>query len=131
MGRGADKDAVLAQAEAAVAALSAEYRAWAEADLAKLRDTLAQLRRDPADTTALRRLYAVAHDMKGQAATFGYPLLTRIAQALCRFLEDQPALGAHQLDHLALLVEAAATVLERRLEGDGGAEGHALLSRLG
>lgn len=128
---GADKEAVVVRAEAAVSALAAEYRSWAQADLVKLRGILADLRANPADADTLRRMYSVAHDMKGQAATFGYPLLTRIGHALCRFLEDEPSLGEHNLDHLSVLIEAVATVLERRLDGEGGNEGRTLLYRLG
>jgi Hpt domain. len=127
---GADKEAILVRTEAVLAPLSAEYLAWARGDLDRLRADVAALRRAPADSAALRRMYAVAHDMKDQATTFGYPLLTRIGHALCRFLENEPALGEHNLAHLSLLVESVATVLERRLGGDGGAEGRDLMSRL-
>lgn len=129
-----DNNATITRAEAAVAALSAEYHACARNDLAALQACLHGLRHRAAegtdDAATLKRMYTTAHDMKGQASTFGYPLLTRIAQALCRLLEAQPGPGERNVEHLALLVEAIETVLERRLEGDGGREGHDLLHRL-
>ena len=73
----------LARAEAALAALSNNYLAWADADLTRLQGALAPFQPD--------LLFAVAHDMKGQAGTFGFPLITELAHRLCRLLENQPA----------------------------------------
>lgn len=118
---------VLARAEAALADLSHDYLTWAEADIASLRAGLADLDEHPADASAiLERLFRLTHDMKGQATTFGYPLVTEIGQRLCRLFEA----GQVKADLLLLHVEALAEVVESRLTGDGGDAGRAIIGRL-
>jgi len=34
--------------------------------------------------------FRAAHDIKGQAATFGYPLAAEVADSLCRLVEHAP-----------------------------------------
>ncbi|MGE5503500.1 MAG: Hpt domain-containing protein [Actinomycetota bacterium] len=71
--------AALARAEAALDALQDSYAAWLQADLARLDAALA--------AGDLAGAFAVAHDIKGQAATFGYPRVTELAGELCRRLK--------------------------------------------
>ncbi|MBC7952030.1 MAG: Hpt domain-containing protein [Rhodospirillaceae bacterium] len=123
---GLDPEA-LARAEAALNSLSSRYLSWAEADLASLRAALAELSTDP---SWLARLFTIAHDMKGQAATFGYPLVTTIGERLCRFIDTHPTPDAADLAKLTAMVDAIAQVLTNRLEGDGGAAGRDVLTGL-
>ncbi|MBC7907789.1 MAG: Hpt domain-containing protein [Rhodospirillaceae bacterium] len=125
---GLDPEA-LARAEAALDSLSPHYLSWAEADMARLRAALAELSADP---SWLARLFTIAHDMKGQAATFGYPLVTTIGERLCRFIDEHPTPtpDADALARMTALVEAMGEVLAQRMAGDGGAAGRALLARL-
>jgi len=115
----------IARAEADRAALAVEYLAWAAADLQKMRALAERL----ADRAAIERLYAVAHDVKGQGGSFGYPLMTAIADSLCRLLKlvqdadaARPAIAAH--------LDAMAQVLGERWAGGQGTRGEALLLRL-
>lgn len=116
-----DPDA-LARAEAALQRLSSQYLQWAAADLAELEANLAQL---PGDASALQRMFVVAHDMKGQAGTFGYPLVTELGNRLCRLIEA----GGDGGD-VAALVTALHQVIDGHLVGDGGEAGRALLDGL-
>lgn len=124
---------VLDRAEQAVAALSGQYRDWAAGGLDQLRLGMTQMRTDGQDCPViLRRMYGIAHDMKGQASTFGYPLLARIAQGLCRLLDEPntPPPGVHGLEQMDILIGAIATVLDNELKGDGGAHGQSLMRKL-
>lgn len=81
---------VLARAENALAALEGRWRRTARADCRILRTELDALtaaapEADPAAGTA--RIFTRAHDMKGQAATFGFPEITDLANRLCRSIE--------------------------------------------
>jgi len=116
--------AALARAEAALAALSERYLAWAGADVARLVAGLDGLR--AGDGGSLAEVFAIAHDIKGQAATFGYPLVTAIANRLCRLIEAGPA----DITAIAAHVDAIAAAVAQRLGGDGGDEGRRLLRRL-
>jgi HPt (histidine-containing phosphotransfer) domain-containing protein len=128
---GIDADA-LARAEAALAALAGGYLRWAEADMAALCAALAEAwaLAPPERGGACARLFAVAHNIKGQAATFGYPLLTRLGNAVCRLVEGDAAVDDCGLARVEALVTAMGEVVTRDLRDDGGAAGRDLVLRL-
>ena len=73
--------AAIKRAEAAMEALKSEFADWAQDDVRKLvaaRDAFAA----KPDATTRAGLLRAAHDMKGQAATFNYPLIARVAGSL-------------------------------------------------
>lgn len=109
----------LARAEAALERLSRDYPRWLRTDLAAARACLAP----PMDSD---RLYTIIHDIKGQAGTFGYPLISRIGQHLCRMLTDETP----PPDRIIALLEAMESVVDHDLTGDGGDRGRELLARL-
>ncbi len=125
-----DPDA-LARAEAALARLASDYLSWAEADCAALRACLAEIAAHPADAAdGLWRLFRIAHDMKGQAGTFNFPLITDVAGRLCRTIEAAPEPDAAGLARLGAHIEALAEIILDRLGGDGGDRGRKILARL-
>lgn len=122
----------LARADAALAALSRDYLRWVQADVATVTTILNGVRMDGAACWAgeCRRLFAVAHEIKGQGATFGYPLMTALGKAVCDLLHGGPALDAPLLARLDALGAAMTLVVEQELCGDGGARGHELMTEL-
>jgi chemotaxis protein histidine kinase CheA len=109
------------------------YLVWATADLAALRALVEQAGRlgAPERGPAAHDIFRRAHDIKGQGGSFNYPLMTRIGGALCRLLKERPELDDDALAVVLAHVEAMETVVVRRLEGDGGEVGTALLAGLG
>ena len=129
-GPGIDPEA-LERAEAALSKLSSQYLAWAEADAASLRACLAEVQQHPSEAAAaLAHLAAIAHDMKGQAATFGYPLVTELARRVCGLLAGRSTLDPDTIALLSRHVDALSEVLTRRLGGNGGDAGAEILARL-
>ncbi len=115
------------RAAAAEAELAERYPALARADLERLAAGLVALRAGDDDAAARRTLTDAAHDLKGQGATFGYPLAGRVAGLLCRYLEgtspvDPAVVGAH--------LEALEQIVRHRIAGAGGPLGQDLLCRL-
>jgi chemotaxis protein histidine kinase CheA len=81
--------AAVNRAEAAMDALKSEFADWAQDDVRRLvaaRDAFAA---NP-DIAARAGLLRAAHDMKGQAATFNYPLIARVAGSLSHLIHDLP-----------------------------------------
>ncbi len=81
--------AAVNRAEAAMDALKSEFAGWAQDDVRRLvaaRDAFAA---NPNIATRAGLLRA-AHDMKGQAATFNYPLIARVAGSLSHLIHDLP-----------------------------------------
>ena len=121
---------VLARAEEAMAKLGDKYVVAAVEDSARLQKALAALRANPTDPKALDGIFQIAHDMKGQGGSFGFPLVTTIGYQLCRFIEKIDHVGPHEMEAIALHVEAMAMVVRTPIKGDGGQHGEALMNGL-
>ena len=80
----------IARAEKALADLSTEFTSWMDSKC----ERLDRARRDIAIggfTKATKdSLFHAAHDIKGEAATFGFPLVAGAADSLCRLIEHSP-----------------------------------------
>jgi hypothetical protein len=131
--RAARFEALTAEAEAAVARLAESYPELAMADLVGAETALAAALDGPAPRPEqFLRLHNFAHNLKGQGGSFGYPLVTRIAQSLCTLVPDDigrpPPLTAVPL--ISAHLDALRLVLAERLIGDGGEMGRILLARL-
>lgn len=104
--------AALARAEAALDNLAADYLRWLDADLNRAQDCLAA----PGDD---QRLFAILHDIKGQAATFGYPLVSAIAHRLCRDIQGGKG-ASRRLEHGLALIRQAMAEGEADDSGEAG-----------
>ncbi|HEY4941977.1 MAG TPA: Hpt domain-containing protein [Rhizomicrobium sp.] len=120
--------AAIKRADAAMLVLKAEFSDWLATDVARLgecRDGFAA-----APTTAAREdLFRAAHDLKGQADTFEYPMIARIAGSLTKLIDGTPGelplglVDAHVAairvvfrDKIKTTTDAVATVLVEELE---------------
>jgi hypothetical protein len=122
----------LARAEAAVAGLAKDYPAWALADVAKGRKALAAAKDDPASrATHVEALFRVGHDLKGQGASFGFQLVTRIGQSLCALTRDRArSYESAHLDLAASHLDALELILTKGIKGEGGKLGGELSAKL-
>jgi HPt (histidine-containing phosphotransfer) domain-containing protein len=87
-GDGSEPDPV-ARAEQALFELSGDFPRWMESECERLD---AARRAVAAGFTEKIRdeLFRAAHDIKGEAATFGFPLIEPVAASLCRLIEHSP-----------------------------------------
>ena len=78
----------LARAEKALIELSTEFGIWMHSECERL-DMARHVQGGftPANKEAL---FHAAHDLKGEAATFGYPAVAGAADSLCRLIEYAP-----------------------------------------
>lgn len=129
---GAGMAAVLARAQAAVDDLAKGYTTWARADVDRARKALDSALADPAGRGRhVEELFRVAHDLKGQGASFGYPLVTAIADSLCKLTRDRKlAYEDRHLDLAKAHLDAAQLVLTKEIKGDGGQVGAELTAKL-
>jgi hypothetical protein len=120
-------------ADAGLAALQNDYERCTLEALARMSQALATARADAtARAAALRQLFEAAHDVKGQGASFGYPLLSRIGQSLCRIGHSaaHDSFSPEALKVVAAHVEAMKVILDKRIRGDGGTLGARLAEKL-
>ena len=61
-----------------------------EAECERLDRARQDVKRDGFTRSARRSLFRAAHDIKGQAGTFGFPVVAGVAESLCRLIEHTP-----------------------------------------
>jgi HPt (histidine-containing phosphotransfer) domain-containing protein len=119
----------IVRAERALATLEGQFPVWLQADLDRL---------SSASETALAHgltgepkavLYRAAHDVRGQAATLGYPLAGRLADSLCLLLDqvtDRRIPSTLVDQHVA----AIRAIVNERARDDGTPVARELVTRL-
>jgi HPt (histidine-containing phosphotransfer) domain-containing protein len=80
----------VARAEAALALLSKDFVKWMRAECERLETARQEVMRQGFTEKAYAELFRAAHDIKGEATTFGYPAVVGAAESLCRLLEHTP-----------------------------------------
>lgn len=130
-GSGPISPEMLEKANAVIAELSPQYLGWAARDLDALRSAMAAIEQgDESSLPRVQAAYHVAHEMKGQGTTFNYPLVTELAQSICRIIDGASHLDDATIDLLEAHVNALQRVIDEKLSGDGGDAGEELLNRL-
>lgn len=128
---GPDPDMLIARIEASIAGLKKQFLSWAEADLNALYRALDAARNRLSEAEDhVKAMGNTAHSMRGQGGTFGYPLITQIGNSLCELTENAKEFGAAEFEALELHVRAIHTVIEGRIEGDGGEAERTMLAGL-
>src|SRR5262249_7773409 len=80
----------VARAEAALERLASEFSEWMDAECARLDLARREVRAKGFNAATREPLFHAAHDIKGQAATFGFPWIAALADSLCRLIEHTP-----------------------------------------
>jgi HPt (histidine-containing phosphotransfer) domain-containing protein len=127
-----DLDDPVARAEKALAGLSGEFKNWMAIEADRLSTAHAAILKNGFSDATRDELFRAAHDIKGDAATFGYPSAGAAAESLCRIIEHAPNLDdvpsdliAHHINAIQAIVRertkldtiSMATELSRRLRG--------------
>jgi HPt (histidine-containing phosphotransfer) domain-containing protein len=127
-----DRDDPVARAEKALADLSGEFKNWMAIESERLAAAHAAILKDGFTSATRDELFRAAHDIKGDAATFGFPSAGAAAESLCRIIEHAPDLArvpseliAHHINAIQAIVRertkldtiSMASELSRRLRG--------------
>src|SRR6201995_2391633 len=88
-----DLDDPVARAEKALAGLSGEFKNWMAVEADRLAAAYAAVVKDGFNKDNSEELFRAAHDIKGDAATFGFPSAAATAESLCRIIEHAPDLA--------------------------------------
>jgi HPt (histidine-containing phosphotransfer) domain-containing protein len=108
---GADpKDDPVARAELALAVLSTEFVAWMGAECERLEAARQELKRDGLTENTHQLIFRAVHDIRGEAATFGYPAAANVADSLCRLLEHTPEMTRIPLELIDQHVDAIRAI---------------------
>ena len=128
-GLGGHDMAAIKRADEAMVALQGEFNDWITADVQAL--TAARARYAKAKDQASRDgLLRAAHDIKGQAATFHYPLIARVAASLSRLIGELPPSTAIPLTLVDAHVNAILVIHKHKMQDTNDKTAQALCAEL-
>src|SRR3979411_1815322 len=113
-----DLDDPVARAEKALAGLSGEFKNWMSIEADRLLAAHAAILKDGFTNFTREELFRAAHDIKGDAATFGYPSAGAAAESLCRIIEHAPNLDQVPSDLIAHHINAIQAIVRERTKLD-------------
>ncbi|HET7680829.1 MAG TPA: Hpt domain-containing protein [Xanthobacteraceae bacterium] len=123
-------DDPVARAEKALAELSSEFSAWMDEECERL-----DLARHAVKAKGFLKqthsdLFHAAHDIKGEAPTFGFPAVAAAADSLCRLLEHTPDMRNIPLALVDQHVDAVRAIYREYARSDAKEMAFVLTRRL-
>ena len=116
-----DLDDPVGRAEKALAGLSGEFKNWMTIEADRLSAAHATILRNGFTDHTREELFRAAHDIKGDAATFGFPSAGAAAESLCRIIEHAPELDQVPSDLIAHHINAIQAIVRERTKLDTAA----------
>jgi chemotaxis protein histidine kinase CheA len=113
-----DLDDPVARAEKALAGLSGEFKNWMTVESDRLAAAHAATLKDGFTKNSCEELFRAAHDIKGDAATFGFPSAGAAADSLCRIIEHAPDLGKVPAQLISHHINAIQAIVRERTKLD-------------
>jgi chemotaxis protein histidine kinase CheA len=126
---GKDDDPV-ARAEAALADLSSEFTAWMDSESERLDAARRDVKTKGFSKATREALFHAAHDIKGEAATFGYPYVASSADSLCRLIDHTPDMKRIPLTLVDQHVDAVRAIIREKARPNIAQIADALTKRL-
>src|SRR4030081_2936915 len=113
-----DLDDPVGRAEKALAGLSGEFKNWMTIEADRLSAAHAAILREGFIDDTREELFRAAHDIKGDAATFGFPSAGAAAESLCRIIGHAPDLDEVPSDLIAHHINAIQAIVRERTKLD-------------
>ena len=118
------------KADAAVHQLSSNFPAWMQKESDRLNDVRLELADKGYTSERLDRLFTCAHDIKGQAATYGYPVAGIIGKLLADLLERAPEGTQVPLAVIDQHVDTIRVIVREDIKGNGNAQTNNIIEGL-
>jgi len=125
-----DRDDPVARAEKARAGLSGEFKKWMTIEADRLSAAHAAILGDGFTSENREEMFRAAHDIKGDAATFGFPSAGAAAESLCRIIEHAPDLDEVPADLITHHINAIQAIVRERTKLDTAVMASALSKQL-
>jgi chemotaxis protein histidine kinase CheA len=120
----------IAKAEAALGELSAEFEQWMANEWQRLDTARLAVKKSGFTADNHDQLFRAAHDIKGEAATFGFPWVAALADSLCRLVEHTPEATRIPFTLVDQHVDAVRAVVRESARPDIATVAEALARRL-
>jgi chemotaxis protein histidine kinase CheA len=125
-----DRDDPVARAEKALSNLSGEFPNWMVVETERLAAAHAAILKDGITKATRDELFRAAHDIKGDASTFGFPSAGAAAESLCRVIEHAPDLAKVPSELIANHLDAIQAIVRQRTKLDTISVANELTGRL-
>jgi HPt (histidine-containing phosphotransfer) domain-containing protein len=123
-------DDPVARAEDALAKLASEFSAWMDSECDRLDAARRTIKSKGVTKKTRDALFHAAHDIKGEAATFGYPFVASSADSLCRLIEHTPDMERIPIGLVDRHVDAIRAIIREKARPDIAEIADALTKRL-
>ncbi len=108
----------VARAEEALGNLAGEFADWMDRECTKLDEARQLVKVEGFAEETRDALFRCAHDIKGEAATFGFPLVAPPADSLCRLIEHTPDIAQIPLGLVDQHVDAIRAIVRENARAD-------------
>lgn len=122
--------ALVARADAALDRLSHNFDAWLSEEVLYLAAVRAWIRVVGFNAQTAADLNLRTHELKGLAATYGFPLITQIAASLCRLIEDEDTRLSAPIRLIDAHIDAISAAARDGVRSDRDPIGRALIVAL-
>ena len=110
--------------------MSTEFAEWMQSECERLETARQEVVRQGFTEKTHAELFRAAHDIKGEAATFGYPAVVGAADSLCRLLEHTPGMSRIPLTLVEQHVDAVRAIAREHARDDLASVAGTLTRRL-
>lgn len=93
------------------------YQGWAVDDLAKLWKAFEDTQLASGQGVRLAEMFDITHAIRGEGGSFGFPLVSVVADSLCKFIEPRSRLGRPELEIVKVHILAMRAVFKQGLKG--------------
>lgn len=129
--KGGDPSEMIAKANASVQKLGAEFESIFAQNVGELATAMVEVRQGGmAREKGLIQVRRLLHDLRGQAGTFGYPLVSQVGDSACKFIDLSEDISDTEIEVIGMHVDALKAIAMTKIKGDGGPIGHELMSGL-
>ena len=125
-----DRDDPVGRAEKALEGLSGEFKTWMAIEADRLSAAWDAIGNTGFNDETRGELFRAAHDIKGDAATFGFPSAGAAANSLCRIIEHAPDLEKVPTELIMHHINAVQAIVRQRTKLDTAAMASELSRRL-
>jgi len=122
---------VLEETEVLFKEMISDYPDWVQETLSKLTGLVEVcINFEEKRIVSFKQIQEIAHEMKGQGGTFGYPLVSIFGDGLYDFTGPQAGLTDNHVKIVKAHVDAMKATINGRIQGDGGQVGQELKAML-
>ena len=113
-------------AEEAIEQLSDEFDNWLTEEVDRLDKAVATLKTNGWNDDDKDVLFTISHDIKGQATTLGYPVITEICDTLCHLLEKAPNYNNISLNVIEIFASSIRSIIQQCQRGSDNEKANAI-----